>query len=470
MMRAMKLAVLFLWGLILLSGDTARGEGGSGSLRVHPENPRYFTDNGGRAILLTGSHTWNNLVDMGPTDPPSRFDYDAYLDWMVAHRHNFFRLWAWELLAWDTRGNREDKALVHHAAPQPWKRTGPGKALDGKPKFDLRQFNDEYFARLRERVKAAQDRGLYPAVMLFEGWGVQFSPGAWQHHPFHADNNINGINGDLDGDGMGLEIHTGRSREVTEVQQAYVRKVIDTVSEFDNVLYEISNENHPPSTDWQYAMIRFIKDYEKSKPKQHPVGMTFQYKGGSNKTLFDSPADWISPNPEGGYRDNPPAADGQKVIVTDTDHLWGIGGNSAWVWKSFLRGLNPIFMDPYDGEVLRKGFDPQWVEPIRKSMGYALDWSRRVDLVHMTPHGALASSKYCLANPGIEYLVYLPTGSATVTMTLPAGRFISVWFDTTTGKEGKPEPFQHSSGDLKLTTPFQADSLLHIRASTRGVQ
>ena len=38
--------------------------------------------------------------------------------------------------------------------------------------------------------------------------------------------------------------------------------------------------------------------------------------------------------------------------MTQADHLWGIGGNRAWVWKSFTRGLNPIFMDPYDGLVL----------------------------------------------------------------------------------------------------------------------
>ena len=115
-------------------------------------------------------------------------------------------------------------------------------------------------------------------------------------------------------------------------------------------------------------MIDFIHDYEDGKPKQHPVGMTFQYKGGSNQTLFDSPADWISPNPEGGYRDNPPAADGSKVILTDTDHLWGIGGNQAWVWKSFLRGLNPIFMDPYDGTVIGKPFDTKWDRSARASV------------------------------------------------------------------------------------------------------
>ena len=103
-----------------------------------------------------------------------------------------------------------------------------------------------------------------------------------------------------------MEIHSGRSRQITELQQAYVRHVIDTVNAFDNVLYEISNENHPASTEWQYAMIRFIKRVRENQPKQHPVGMTFQYSGGSNKTLMDSPADWISPNPEGGYRDNPP--------------------------------------------------------------------------------------------------------------------------------------------------------------------
>ena len=144
-------------------------------------------------------------------------------------------------------------------------------------------------------------------------------------------------------------------------------------------------------------MIDYVHEYEKTKPKQHPVGMTFQYKAGSNRTLFDSPADWISPNPDGGYRDNPPAADGSKVIVSDTDHLWGIGGNRAWVWKSFLRGLNPIFMDPYDGLVLGKRFDPKW-DPIRKSMGDARRLADRVDLAAMTPQNKLASTGYCLAH------------------------------------------------------------------------
>lgn len=458
-------------GLVLATLGSGYGEGMAadsspmkGPLRRHPANPRYFTDDSGRAILLTGSHTWNNLVDMGPTDPPPRFDHDTYLKWLSAYPHNFFRLWTWELVSWDTRGNREVKPRMHQAAPQPWKRTGPGNALDGKPKFNLKEFDEAYFARLRQRMKAAQDQGIYAAVMLFEGWGVQFSPGAWRHHPFHPDNNVNGINGDLDGDGMGLEIHTGRSREVTELQRAYVRKVVDTVNEFDHTLYEISNENHPPSTPWQYDMIRLIHDYERAKPKQHPVGMTFQYKGGSNATLFASPADWISPNTEGGYRDNPPPADGSKVILNDTDHLWGIGGNVAWVWKSLLRGLNPIFMDPYKRSVLDGGPEAKW-EPVRQAMGQALRFSRRVDLATLTPRGDLVSSKFCLANPGADYLAFLPAGGSNLTVILPAGSFRSSWLHAVTGQETPEERFSHAGGTKAFTPPIQGEALLYVQSA-----
>ena len=467
--EAFGLLVLSPWfctaaeGQAVLSPPSRPGAPIAAPLRVHPINPRYFSDGTGRAILLTGSHTWNNLVDMGPDDPPRPFDYEAYLAWLGTYPHNFIRLWTWELTAWDTRGNREKKPRVHHVQPLPWKRTGPGKALDGKPKFDLAAFDDEYFHRLRQRVGAAEQRGIYVSVMLFEGWGLQFSPEAWKHHPFHPANNVQAIDGDLNGDGRGLEIHTGRSLEITELQRAYVRKVIDTVNEFNNVLYEISNENHPPSTAWQYEMIRFIKRYEKTLPKQHPVGMTFQYRGGSNKTLFDSPADWISPNPEGGYRTDPPPANGTKVLISDTDHLWGIGGNPAWVWKSFLRGCHPIFMDPYRGAVLDKRMDDATLEAVRKAMGRVLQWSRRIDLASMIPRTDLASSRYCLANPGVEYLVYVPRATKAVMVKLRAGRYARQWYDPATGSETREERFQHAHGERAFESPVAGAAILYIR-------
>jgi len=428
-----------------------------GPLRVHPSNPRYFSDSTGRAVLLVGAHTWNNLQDMGESDPPPPFDWDAYLDFLTDHHHNFVRTWRWELTLWDTKANGEDRR--HFCAPHPWPRTGPGNALDGRPKFDLSRFDEDYFARLRSRVMSAGRRGVYVSVMLFEGWGMQFVRDAWRAHPFNPDNNVSGIGSDPNSDGKGLEVHELSDPQMTAVQEAHVRKVLDTLGDLDNVLYEISNENHPASTEWQYHMIRLIHDYESTRPMQHPVGMTFQYQGGSNRTLFESPAEWVSPNPEGGYSDDPPPADGSKVIISDTDHLWGIGGNREWVFKTLCRGMNPIFMDPYDGVILET--NAKW-EAVRRALGSALALSERVDLAAMAPHNELASTGYCLADPGRQYVVYLPKGGeVTLDLATAQGALAVEWFEPDQGRV-TPGDAVPGGATRKLTAPFAGDAVVRV--------
>jgi hypothetical protein len=108
------------------------------------------------------------------------------------------------------------------------------------PKFDLTQFDEAFFERLRERVAAAGERGMYVAVMLFEGWALRLSP-APDHvegHPFHAGSNGNGIGISSILDYQVLPL----GPRVQELQEAYVRKVVDTLYDLPNVLWEIANE------------------------------------------------------------------------------------------------------------------------------------------------------------------------------------------------------------------------------------
>ena len=153
----------------------------TGPLTVSAANPRYFTAAAGdteqKAVYLTGSHIWNNLHDgMGPgqacAETPEELDYGAYLDFLVEHGHNFIRLWRWE--QFKSQAAAGDVHLC--MTPQPWARPRPRAATDGKPKFDLERFDEAFFERLRDRVVAAGRRGIYVAVMLFDGFGVHLSP------------------------------------------------------------------------------------------------------------------------------------------------------------------------------------------------------------------------------------------------------------------------------------------------------
>jgi len=445
----------------------------AGPLRVHPTNPRYFTDGtkhpdgSPRAVYLTGSHTWNNLIDMRRDEKSPPFDFDAYLNFLERHGHNFIRLWAWDSSTWDTRANGDlGKDFIHECGPLPWPRTGPGNARDGKPKFDLTKFDPAYFERLRNRVSAAGKRGIYVSVMLFEGWGLMHGnrrrgtkdAWAWHTHPFHADNNTSGINGDVDGDGFTGEVHRLASAKVNALQAAYIRKVVDTVNDLDNVLYEVINEGG--QKDWDWWVVKTIHDYERTKPEQHPVGITGH---GAEKlpSMVASPAEWISPGRVDGFGENPPEWDGKKVSLLDTDHIWGVGGNAAWVWKSFLRGHNPIFMDPYDGGVLGKPSDPRW-EPVRVAMGQTRRLAEGVNLAALTPQPKLSSSGYCLANPEKEYLVYLPQGgSVTVDLSAAKDKFAAEWFDPAHDKSGAVGSVM-GGGRRELQAPFAGAAVLRL--------
>lgn len=466
--------LLFVTAGPVVGADSGPSTKAPGPLRAHPTNPRYFTDgisnaDGSlKAVYLTGSHTWNNLVDMDKADPPVAFDYGAYLDFLERSGHNFIRLWTWDSVVWDSRANGKlGKDCAYHVAPLPWARTGPGSALDGKPKFDLTKFNPEYFDRLRTRVRAAGERGIYVSVMLFEGWGLSHAnrrvPAAdgwaYRSHPFHPDNNINGITGDLNGDGNVLEIHSLASDAITTLQAGYIRKVVDTVNDLDNVLYEVINEGG--NKEWNWWVVKTVKDCERTKPKQHPVGIT-GHGGEKTATMLDSPADWISPGGQDGYRDPAPAWDGRKVSLLDTDHIWGVGGNHGWVWRSFLRGHNPIFMDPYDGSLLGNRFDPQF-ELLRQNMGYTLRYARKMNLAAMAPHGELASTEFCLADPGKEYLIYLPKGGeATVDLSAASGSVVVGWFNPRSGTAAQGPSV--SGGEKRLfQPPFEGDAVLYLR-------
>lgn len=457
----------------------------AGPLIVSETNPRYFTVASGdtverQAIYLTGSHIWHNFHDgMGPgsdcDEKTEILDFSSYLEFLKEHGHNFIRLWRWEQFKSQAAGGSFHLCMT----PQPWARTGPGTAKDGKPKFDLDSFDQSYFDRLRGRVIAATEEGIYVAVMFFDGWALHLSPAPdnVEGHPFHAANNINGIgiNSIVDYQVLPLE------PRVQALQEAYIQKVVDTVQDLPNVLYEVANESSGGgtvdknfaqmmgfsdvpdwgnSTEWHYWVIDVVKRYEQEQGyDKHPIGMTMQFPVAHqtkvNDPLFTSKAEWISPgyddeiftggghpmaqgSPPSRWYDNPPTNDGTKVVITDTDHYAPGQGDALWAWKSFLRGHHPILMDfgiiagvnPSDPSAGSPGVPPYAAfEAARYAMGDTLSYAQKMNLLEMEPRGDLSSTGFVLANPGEEYLILQPGESADpFTVLLEAGTYVVEWF------------------------------------------
>jgi hypothetical protein len=421
---------------------TATSVPAAGPLVVSEINPRYFTVAASdvahrRAVYLTGSHVNNNFHDgSGPgadcAEVPEPNDFRAYLQFLKERGHNFIRLWRWEQFSSQVAGGAFHLCMT----PQPWPRTGPGTAKDGKPKFDLSKFDPAYFERLREYVISARNAGIYVSVMFFEGFGLHLSlaPDNVEGHPFYAANNVNDIGIASINDYQVLPLD-GR---VQALQESYIRKVVDTVQDLPNVLYEVANESsgggsvdqgflqaiglsEPPdwgdSTQWQYWVIDFVKHYEAQMGYvRHPVGMTMQYPvRGHNPILYD---------------------------------------------LGIVAGVNPP--DPSSGS-------PSFasLEPARRAIGDTLRFAREMDLVTMEPRGDLSSTGYTLANPGEEYLVLQPDEKVdSFTARLEANAYSVRWHSVVSRETKDAGTVEiEDGGNTTFTAPFAeaGPAVLHLK-------
>jgi hypothetical protein len=455
-------------------------------LRALATNPNYFTDGSDNAIYLTGSHTWNTVQDWGTNDTIEPLDFKAFVNMLVAHHHNFTLLWTTELPTFRGLPTAANNPPDFTVSPLPWQRTGPGKASDGKPKFDLTKYNQAYFDRLRDRVQQLHAAGIYAGVYLFSGeWLLRFRfPG--DGYPLTGTNNINGID-----DGGGTKSVTMTAPDaITAVQDAYVKKMIDTLNDLPNVLWIVSQEAPRDSVWWNSHLIALTRSYEAGKPVQHPIGLG-ALDSDKDTTLLNSDADWIAPS----ARISPTTSLGtgnprRKININDSDHSYfGIWNdtpqvNRNYFWINFTNGNQTLFMDPYVVHYPRErrnlcpnpvhgigsGPDERW-KNVRDTMGFIRRYADRVNLADMTPQRKLTSTGHALANAEStrpEILVYAPTGGDfSVNLASYNSRLAAEWFNPATGATSARE--EVAGGATKwFMPPFSGDAVLFLSSRDVG--
>ena len=238
----------------LLTGLPAAASVADEPISVHPENPRYFLFRGRPLVLITATEHYGSVVNRA-------FDFERYLADAADKQQTLTRLF---LLFRELQNQRNPSSPIKPESPDfiaPWPRTGPGRAMDGEPKFDLDRWNPEYFERLDRFLTVASKLGIIVELTLFSN---TYADGIWRLNPLRDQNNLQRV-GAVDWQ----EYITLKNTELVERQMRYARKIIQATHRFDNIYYEICNEpggglkGHATPADvdaWQAEVNRVIRD------------------------------------------------------------------------------------------------------------------------------------------------------------------------------------------------------------------
>jgi hypothetical protein len=269
-------------------------------------------------------------------------------------------------------------------------------------------------------------------------------------------NNKNGIDGDPEGIGYGIKVHSLDNPDVVRFQEMYIGRMVETLNGFDNIIWEIGNEIAHSGLAWKDHIVKYIREKERQMAKQHLVLESLAY-GGNNDAEWTTPADSYCPGAlikwgshDEIYVSNPPEPDIRlkKPVILDSDHIGNIFSGftpyeqRTWTWKAFTRGNHIVHMDTYDsgwddqvgvadhpveGVATYPGFDQQ-----RKSMGDILRYAAKVNIAAMIPvtDTTICSTPFCLAGEN-EYLIYQPDSAGVTEVFLPRGKYYFESFDPT---------------------------------------
>ncbi len=475
-----------LWGL---------GSLFSQPISLHPKNQHYFLYQGKITPLITSGEHYGSVINMD-------FDYISYLNELKVNNLNYTRIFTGMYvespgafgIEKNTIGVKPNRLLT------PWARsTEPGYFLGGN-KFDLNKWDPEYFKRLKDFVKEASKRGIVVEVTLFTS---MYGNDGWKSSPFNQINNINKTDS--------LErknVHTLLNKNIGMHQIKMVQKIVQSLNEFDNIIYEIQNEpwadngekvgntSQPDpsneawhatleipnkrSLDWQTVILNTIAMTEQFLPKKHLIAQNF--------ANFDQNLSEVQiPKKTSIYNFHYAHANAaiqnlklNKVLGFDESGFFGqtdsVYRRQAWRWMlaggGLFNNLDYSFsvVKP-DGTEVQKapgGGSPAY----RKQLKFLKEMILKLDLTTTKPDSNIIKSlskttiTHCIRDDSNSYLIYLERGGkANLELSLPTNKYDCIWYDPKNGSLVKSFQLTFAANKKILfdSPDFKEDIVLFVK-------
>jgi hypothetical protein len=410
-------------------------------LKLHPDNPHYFLFRGKPAAIVTSGEHYGAVLNR-------EFDYVKYLDELAAHGLNGTRTFSGAYcepngafnIARNTLAPAEGKFFA------PWARSNQSGYGGGGNKFDLTQWNDEYFRRLKDFVAQASRRGVIVEMNLFCPF---YEEPQWKLSPMNAANNVNGTGNVARTDVYTLDKNGG----LLAVQEAMTRKIATELNAFDNLYYEICNEPYfgGVTIPWQHHIAEVIVEAEKNLPNKHLISQNIA--NGSAKIDKPHPAVSIF----NFHYASPPSAVAENFGLNKVigDNETGFKGTADThyrmeAWEFILAGGGLYNNLDYSFTIGHEDgtFEYPASQPgggnrgFRSQMKTLAEFLAGFDFIHMKPDRSAVQDGVpekthvqALVEPGKQYAIYLfGAGEAKLKLTLPAGKYKARMVDPKSGK------------------------------------
>jgi len=502
-------ALLGPLALALAALSVARGQD---AVKIDPENPKYLLFRGKPLLLLSASEHYGSVINRP-------FDYEEYLADAQQHKMTMTRTF---LFYRELQSARNPSSPCKPESPDfiaPFQRTGPGKALDGEPVYDLDKWNPEYFERLHKFLDAASKKGIVVELTVFSN---TYAGEIWALNPLRAENNLQHVGAVEWQDYISL-----KDPELVRWQSRYARKIIQETSGYDNVYYEICNEpgggfaGHASSADvdlWQKEMAQVMRDEMQRLKRPHLLSgqQAFTYASKNAfpmdatfaNNIFDIVNDHPLPNTQfdgkvfemGDFMSKELKLDGvqgfcrasysrPKPVVLDEDNTaslyrdltgWTIHRKRAWT--ALLSGCHYDYID-FSITVGNEAGTPASRAAIRSWMQNLSDFMASFDYVHSkpaldwvveVPTHLVASA---LSSSGLDFVAYLADSrelndpaageaiAGTVSINLPRGTYDLSLYSPVTGEYSPAIEVRGGERAIVTLPPFKQDIV--IRATRR---
>lgn len=436
-------------------------------LSLHPQNPHYFLYKGKPLILIGSTEHYGAVMNLD-------FDYVKYLDEIASSGLNVTRTFTGVYV--EPQGAFGILKNTLAPAPEryicPWPRSSIPGYYNGGNKFDLSNWDEQYFSRLKDFVKESSKRNVIVELDLFSNY---YDTLQWKMSPLYIKNNVNGIGNIQDH----KEILSLRQAEILDVQEKMVRKIVYELRDFDNLYYEVCNEPYFGDTltlaEWEKHMTGVVVDAEKGFYQKHlisnniannfrlvpenredvsiynfhyarpPVTVAMNYHLnkviGDNETGFD------------GTKDS-------KYRVEAWDFILAGGGLFNNLDYSFTVGNEDGSFTVKEGEPGGGG------KILRKQFNILSDFMKGIDFINMSPlksglirfpeKADIAFQALAKSDQVIAIYVHRKdtlSRSSTFEIDLSAGSYNLTWVDTKTGTENDAELKAHPGGWAMINTP-----------------